>query len=102
MNREPLLILLVGIAIMNGLSSPFVFVLVGIMPAWYPQLIPVTPALVFYLSSLICSTLVLLISGVPAALFERLTGRQETDGSSLLVWTAGAVVLSLPSLVTIL
>ena len=56
MNREPLLILLIGIAIMNGLSSPFIFVLVSIMPAWYPQLIPVTPSMVFYFSSLICST----------------------------------------------
>jgi hypothetical protein len=97
MNREPVLMLLVAIGIVNGILSPFLFILVSLMPAWYPDLLPVTPNLVIYLSSLICSTLTLMLSGIPAAVFERATGRAETDAASLWVWIAGATVLSLPS-----
>lgn len=98
MDRETSIFVLMAIAIANGIFSPFLIVLVSIMPAWYPGFLPVSPNLVFYFASLICSTLTLMVSGVAAALFERITARQQTDGAVFAVWIAAAIVLSLPAL----
>lgn len=97
MDRETSIFVLVAIAIANGIFSPFLIVLVAVMPAWYPGFLPVSPNMVFYLASLICSTLTLMLSGVAAALFERLTGRRQTDGTAFAVWIAAASFLSLPA-----
>ncbi len=53
--------------------------------------------LVFYLTSLLLTTTTFMLSGIPAAIFERQTGRQESDVTSLTIWLAGAAILSLPS-----
>lgn len=97
MNRNAL-VPVMALAIVNGIFSPFVFVVWTFAPAWYPGFIPFTPELSFYLTSLVCATLTLMLSGVAAALFERFTGRQETDETAMWVWFAAAAVLSLPAL----
>lgn len=97
MDRDFIIFLLVGISIVNGIFSPAVFYLWAYSPAWYPSFIPFTIEISFYLASMLCSTLTLMASGVVAALFERATGRQATDETSLWVWFAAAAVLTLPA-----
>lgn len=97
MNREPLLVAIVGVAIINGLFSPillpqFVPISMLLLSMWQPS-----PGLLFFTASLGASTFTLVLSGVPAALYERFTGRQESTTASLLIWLAGAVVLTLPA-----
>ncbi len=54
--------------------------------------------LVFYLSSLILAVSTVMIAGIPAALFERATGRTKSDPRSLQIWLVCAFVLSFPAI----
>ncbi len=67
-------------------------------PIWLPDFVPLTQNTVLFVASLMISFGTLFVSGVPAALFERLSGRQETDRAVMLVWLAGALALALPGL----
>lgn len=91
-------ILIVGTAVINGMLNPMLAIVVAFAPVWYPYVMPFQPDIAFYIASLIVSGLTLLISGVPAALYERIRGLKETDDIALLIWLAGAIVLSLPAL----
>lgn len=90
----PLILL---ICIFNGVASPLVFTLFQMGPVWVPAFLLGNLQLVLYLSSLATATLTLLVAGVPAAIFERATGRQATDPASAAIWMAGAILLSLPA-----
>jgi hypothetical protein len=57
-----------------------------------------SPLLLLYMTSLLLALGAVLVGGVPAALFERFTGRVRTDLTSLLVWLGGVVVLAIPVL----
>jgi len=86
------------ICILNGFLSPALPIVFHLTPVWMPGFVPLTQSTVLFVTSLAISFGTLLISGVPAALFERLTGRAETDRAAMLVWLAGAVLISLPGL----
>jgi hypothetical protein len=53
------------------------------------------------LCALILSTLTLMISGLPAALYGRLTGNPQAPGVGV-VWIACAVLVSLPAIPNVL
>ncbi|MDZ4791262.1 MAG: hypothetical protein SGJ17_08655 [Hyphomicrobiales bacterium] len=58
----------------------------------------ITSPLVFlYLSSLLLSSISLMLSGIPAALFERATGRTRSDNTSMTVWLVTALILAIPT-----
>jgi hypothetical protein len=42
----------------------------------------------------------LLIAGIPAALYERFRGLQESNTTSLAIWLACTLLLALPSLLS--
>lgn len=99
MNRDLLLVGTVGASLLNGMHfSPF----------FEPALVLLRPVLSnFYISSQIISLyltsiflglLTLILAGIPAALFERFTGRRQSDVASLGIWLAATLVLVLPSL----
>lgn len=89
---------IVLVCIVNGMTSPFADLLFFRAADWLPIAALGNLAVVLYLCSLATSTLTLLAAGVPAAIFERATGRTETDGSSLAIWMAGAILLTLPGI----
>lgn len=90
------------LCIFNGFLSPVLPLVFHLAPVWMPEFVPLTQSTLLFVSSLVISFGTLLISGIPAALFERLTGRQETDTAAMAVWIAGALVLSLPGLAGLL
>lgn len=99
MDRNHLFFALAMTCIANGVFSPFLIVVMSLWPAWYPSaILPVSTEVLFYLSSLIVSTATLLLSGIPAALFERMRGQQDSTPASVGIWLAGAAVLTLPAL----
>lgn len=61
-----------------------------------------SPLLVFYFTSLLLALSTVVIAGVPAALFERWTGRNASDGTSLLIWMGCTAALALPSFMRLL
>lgn len=95
--------LLIGIALMSLVAgmhfSPyfdFAFFLVSVLVA--PAFFISSQLLLLYFTSLLISVSVLVIAGVPAALFERFTGRKESDVTSMSIWFAGCTLLALPAL----
>lgn len=103
MSRQNLFAVILAICLVNGLLSPFVAVIFMIAPIWMISLFPgvqelaIIKEFVFYISSLIVSTATLLISGVPAALVERLIPESEGSAGVMWIWLAGAVFLALPA-----
>lgn len=98
MDRQTIFVVVVTIAVVNGIFSPLVGLAFALAPIWLPEFLPVTPGVLLYLSSLIVATATLLIAGVPAALYERLIDRRPESKMPVLVWLGAAITLSLPAL----
>ena len=86
------------VCIVNGMTSPFVDLLFLRAADWLPIAALGNLAVIFYLCSLATSTLTLLVAGVPAALFERATGRTDSDTASFTVWAVAALILTVPGI----
>jgi hypothetical protein len=48
-------------------------------------------------ASLMVSTATVILGGIPAALYERITGASESNTVSLWIWLAGTAILALPA-----
>lgn len=95
------------VSLFNGLFSPIhhlvqqlVLINVAVMPglaagsggSWLLQII------VPHAASLIVAFGTVFLAGVPAALYERLTGQQESDQTAMMIWLAGTLFLSFPAI----
>lgn len=98
LNPQTVFIAILAVTLVNGFTSPLVLLVFALSPVWLPEFAPKTPVVILYGTSLIVSVSTLIVSGVPAALFERFTGRQQSDMASMLVWLGAAVFLTLPGL----
>lgn len=95
----PYLPAILALAILNGIFSPFlVFTARLILLHLAPALLLLGPLTIAFFASLLASTAVLVLAGVPAALFERMTGRARTDAVSASIWLATLGVISFPAL----
>lgn len=96
--QDGLLIGIAGASLLSGMHfSPFfdpAFIVVKFLIA--PTFFISSPLLLYYFTSLLVSVSCLIIAGAVAALFERVTGRRESDAVSLGVWLAGLLVLAVP------
>jgi hypothetical protein len=98
MDRNFLLFTVVGISILNGLFSPFLAVAIPIAAVLMPEVFPRSVGWVLFFSSLLVSSGTLLLSGVPAALYERLVGGGRETNVPMAIWVAGAALLAVPAL----
>jgi hypothetical protein len=98
LDRQTLLLLVIGVCIANGILSPFLRIAIPITAVLMPELFPRTVEWVLFWSSVLVATATLLFSGVPAALYERVAARHPEDTVSMWIWLGGAVALSLPVL----
>lgn len=99
-DRNPL-VPVMALAIVNGIFSPWVLAVFVFFPVWYPSWAPPYTQIVYMLSALILSTLTIMVSGVPAALYERLSPAPKPAVSGL-IWLVGVVLLTLPALPNVL
>ena len=102
MQRHHVFALVLAIAAVNGILSPWLAVVVAFAPIWYPTWLPSDPQPLFYLASLVTATATLLASGVPAAVAERALRLPRESTASLWIWTLAALVLSLPGLLRLI
>jgi hypothetical protein len=98
MSRDHFWIAILGVAIVNGIFSPYLVPVWAMRGLWYPFFLPASPAIALFISSLVVSTLTLMIAGVPAGLYERMTGARESGPASMWIWLAGSLFLALPAL----
>lgn len=98
MNPQTVFMAVLGVTLLNGFISPVVPLVFVMSPVWLPEFVPPSRIPLLYGTSLIVSISTLMLSAVPAGLFERLTGREQSDQASMLVWLGAAVLLTLPGL----
>ena len=72
--------------------APAVFVL---LPVFLPELFWQSVPLMIAVNTLVIALAVIALSGVPAALFERLARRPPDDDITMVVWTVSAALLAL-------
>ncbi|MDF3072508.1 MAG: hypothetical protein K0S54_175 [Alphaproteobacteria bacterium] len=108
MSPQSLLLAVVALSLFNGLFSPFLVIAYRAVPLWLPYLFPgisnlvIVAEFVFYIASLAIATSTLLISGVPAALTERVFGIDSREATlPMYVWLAAAAFLSTPAVMAI-
>jgi hypothetical protein len=95
MDRQTLFPLILGVCVVNGIFSPYLNLAVAVTAVLLPELFPRTVEWVLFWSSILLSTATLVLSGVPAALYERLVERESM--ASTWIWLAGASALTLPA-----
>jgi hypothetical protein len=102
LDRQNLFLMVLGLAIINGIFSPFLTIAIPVSAVLMPEIFPRTLQWVLFWSSILLASATLLFSGVPAALYERLVERGSGGTTSMWIWLAGAAALSLPTLLRIL
>jgi len=102
LERQTVVFLLIGLCIVNGIFSPYLKIAIPIAAVLMPELFPRTLEWVLFWSSVMLATGTLLLSGVPAALYERLVARDAAAEASTWIWLAGAGLLSLPAVLKFL
>jgi hypothetical protein len=101
LRKDGIFIGIAGMSVLNGMhfSAYFdpVFVL---MRQFAPGFFITSPLLIFYFTSLFISAITLAIGGVPASIYERSKGLEQSNATSLWIWFAGIAVLTLPTLMS--
>jgi hypothetical protein len=99
LRRDGTLIGLALAGLVNGSQNSIWFdLLSGPIAAIFSGVLFASPLLTFYFVSLSLSVFTVLLAGVPAALYERAKGLQESDTASLTIWLVSGLVLALPAL----
>lgn len=99
MRSQPFIIAILVFAMINGIFSPIVFLIVPFVFALTPAFFLESTAIILYVSSMILSTMTLIAGGIPAALYERWQGLEESSEFSMWIWMACTGVLSLPAVI---
>ena len=99
MSRGFLFAAICGLAALNGLAPIFglksiTFAIVWVLRSFWLPLWIDSFAIAIYLACLIAATLVLLLSGIPAALYERLWLGEQASDVPLYVWLASCGILT--------
>jgi len=94
MERHDIFSIAVLASAVSGMVSPAMTIVAIFSWVWMPPFLMGSPGLVFFLSMLVTATGTLLLSGVPAALYERFVG-DPGGRAALWIWAAGAVALML-------
>ena len=92
----------IGIAffgMINGLFNQIaiIFALLYVRPMAGPLLFD-SLSLTLMFASLMVSTLTVILGGIPAAIYERVTGASDSTDVSLWIWLAGTAILALPAI----
>lgn len=98
MTPQTIFIAILGVTLINGFVSPVLPLVYVMAPVWLPEFAPRDQISVLYGTSLIVSLSTLIVSAVPAGLYERLSGREQSDQTSMFVWLGAALLLTAPGL----
>ena len=103
MTKNGFIVAIAGFAILNGMFSPFLLPLaLGPVLIMAPAFFATSIGLLLFVSSLLLSTLTIMLAGVPAGLYERFIGAEDSTPASMWIWLAGTAFLTLPALFQLL
>jgi hypothetical protein len=103
MSLQPYIIAIVAFGMLSGMfSTVMVPNVTGALLLLAPGLLVTSPHVLVFLVYLVGATLTIMIGGIPAALYERATGAQESSVTSMWIWLAGTALVSLPAIATFL
>lgn len=97
MISQPYIVGLLILSTINGIFSPAVILLALFVRVLMPAFFVESTSVVLYLSSLILATMTLIAGGIPAALYERWKGLEQSSELSMYIWLACTAILSLPA-----
>lgn len=100
MDRSILFLIVVALSAIGGMTFPEEFrklAMVLVIPIM-PEVFPKSPAWIYFFAQILIASSILLLSGVPAALYERLWVDDRTSLVPMFIWIGCAIVLSLPAL----
>jgi hypothetical protein len=99
MDRNFYYVAIAFFGMVNGLFNQnlLVFSLVH-MQILAPALLFGSVPLTLMFASLMVSTATVIVGGIPAAIYERATGKAETNEVSLWIWLAGTAILTIPAI----
>jgi hypothetical protein len=99
LQRDALVAATVGLAVVNGLPvTPFFDSISYILYLFTRSSSFIGADALFYATSAAIAVMTLLIGGIPAAIYERIRGLQESTPVSLGIWMAATALLALPAL----
>jgi hypothetical protein len=84
-----------GIALATAVLSPLLPVTFLSLRFVLPEFFWASSRVMIFVSALYAAIGIVVVSGVPAALFERIAGRPEGDDLTMMVWTVAAALLAL-------
>lgn len=99
MSRDSYIIGIVLFGIISGLFSPFLLVGQIMISALAPGFLVSSASVAFMLTSFLVSTATIMAGGIPAALYERITGQSETNGASWFIWLAATAIFAIPAVI---
>ena len=97
-DRHMLFTLVIGVAVVNGIFSPYLNIAVPITAVLMPEMFPRNPSWVLFFSSILVASATLLFAGVPAALHERLQPEHPEATGPMWTWLTLTLLLTLPAL----
>lgn len=98
MNRNFYFIGIAFFGMINGIFNQvaLIFALLYVQPLAGPLLFG-NVSLTLMFASLMVSTATIILGGIPAAIYERVTGASESTDISLWIWLAGTAIAALPA-----
>ncbi|MCW5701426.1 MAG: hypothetical protein R3D82_13260 [Xanthobacteraceae bacterium] len=98
MNRNFYFIGIAFFGMINGIFNQvaLIFALLYVQPLAGPLLFG-NVSLTLMFASLMVSTATIILGGIPAAIYERVTGASESTDVSLWIWLAGTAIAALPA-----
>jgi len=103
MSNQGYLIGILGFALINGMFSPILLPqTTGAVLLLSPGLLISSPHVVAFLAYMLGSTFTIMLAGIPAALYERVTGSPDSNSVSLWIWLTCTALLSLPAVISFL
>lgn len=100
MDRSFLFLIVVALSTVAGMTYPeeirklAMVLVIPIMPEVFPK----QPEWIYFFAQILIATSILLVSGVPAALYEKLWEGERTSLTPMFIWIGFAIVLALPAL----
>jgi hypothetical protein len=98
-NYQPYIVPILIFSMINGIFSPFIFLIVPFVFMLTPAFFIESTSIILYISSLFLATMTLIAGGIPAAVYERWRGLEESTEMSMYIWMACTGILSLPAAV---